>query len=76
MNISNTAIGFLVGAGVAAGAGGAYLATKPSAPVAAIAGQADPAVSSLVEGPVEQSEAIVAEEPEAVAVAFFRAVDA
>lgn len=69
MNISNTAIGFLVGVGVAAGAGGAYLATKPSAPVAAVAGQADPAVSSLVEGPVEQSEAIVAAEPEAVAVA-------
>ena len=69
MNISNTAIGFLVGVGVAAGAGGAYLATKPSAPVAAIAGQADPAVSSLVEGPVEQSEAIVPAEPEAVVVA-------
>jgi len=69
MTISNTAIGFLVGVGVAAGAGGAYLATNHSAPVAAIAGQADPAVSSLVEGPVEQSEAIVAEEPESVAVA-------
>src|SRR5688572_3025931 len=69
MNISNTAIGFLVGVGVAAGAGGAYLATKPSAPVAAIAGQADPAVSSFVEGPVEQSEAIVPAEPEAVVVA-------
>lgn len=69
MNISNTAIGFLVGVGVAAGAGGAYLATKPSAPVAPIAGQADPAVSSLVEGPVEQSEAIVPAEPEAVVVA-------
>jgi len=68
MTISNTAIGFLVGVGVAAGAGGAYLATNPSAPVA-IAGQANPAVSSLVEGPVEQSEAIVAEEPQAVAVA-------
>jgi hypothetical protein len=67
MTISNTAIGFLVGVGVAAGAGGAYLATTPGAPVAAVAGQADPAVSSLVEGPVEQSEAIVAEEPEAVA---------
>ena len=69
MNISSTAMGFLVGVGVAAGAGGAYLATKPSAPVAAIAGQADPAVSSLVEGPVEQSEAIVAADPEAVVVA-------
>ena len=69
MNFSNSAIGFLVGVGVAAGAGGAYLATKPSAPVAAIAGQADLAVSSLVEGPVEQSEAIVPAEPEAVVVA-------
>jgi outer membrane biosynthesis protein TonB len=64
MNISNAAIGFLVGAGVAAGAGGAYMATRPSAPVAAIAGQSDPAVSTaLAQGPVEQSEAIVAEEP-------------
>jgi hypothetical protein len=35
MNISKAAIGFLVGAGVFAGAGGAYLATKPSGPVAA-----------------------------------------
>lgn len=68
MNISNTAIGFLVGAGVAAGAGVAYMAARPSAPVAAIVGQADPAVSSLAQGPVEQSEAIVAEEPDAVPV--------
>jgi len=68
MNISNTAIGFLVGAGIAAGAGVAYMATKPSTPVA-IAGQADPAVSSLAQGPVEQSEAIVADEPDAVPVA-------
>ena len=65
MNISNAAIGFLVGAGVAAGAGGAFMATRTSAPAAAIAGQADPAVST---GPVEQSEAIVAEEPQAVPV--------
>ena len=62
MNISNAAIGFLVGAGVAAGAGGAFMATRTSAPVAAIAGQADPAVST---GPVEQSEAIVVEEAQA-----------
>ena len=68
MNISNTAIGFLVGAGVAAGAGVAYMAATPSAPVAVV-GQADPAVSSLAQGPVEQSEAIVAEEPDAVPVA-------
>lgn len=65
MNISNAAIGFLVGAGVAAGAGGAFLATRTSAPVAAVAGQADPTVST---GPVEQSEAIVTEEPQAVPV--------
>lgn len=66
MNISNTAIGFLVGAGVAAGAGGAFMATRPSAPVTAVAGQAAPAVSM---GPVEQSEAIVAEDPQPVPVA-------
>ena len=64
MNISNAAIGFLVGAGVAAGAGGAFMATRTSAPVATLAGQADPAAQR----PVEQSEAIVAEEPQAVPV--------
>jgi hypothetical protein len=63
MNISNTAIGFLVGAGVVAGAGGAYLATKPSTPVAMAEQQY--ADASLPQGPVEQSEAIVADEPAA-----------
>lgn len=69
MNISNAALGFLVGAGVAAGAGGAFMATRTGAPAAAVAGQAAPAVSALAaEGPVEQSEAIVADEPQAVPV--------
>jgi hypothetical protein len=62
MNISKAAIGFLVGAGVFAGAGGAYLATKPSAPVAATG-------ASQAQAPVEQSEAVVAEEAAAVQVA-------
>lgn len=65
MNISNAAIGFLVGAGVAAGAGGAFMATRASAPEAAVAGHVAPAVSPA---PVEQSEAIVSEEPESVPV--------
>jgi type IV secretory pathway VirB10-like protein len=67
MNISNTAIGYLVGAGVVAGAGGAYLATKPSTPVAIAEQQS--AAALLPQGPVEQSEAIVADEPAAEAVA-------
>jgi hypothetical protein len=69
MNISNAAIGFLVGAGVAVGAGGAFMATRTSAPTAELAGQSAPAVSTaLAQGPVEQSEAIVADEPQAVPV--------
>ena len=69
MNISNAAVGFLVGAGVAVGAGGAFMATRTSAPEAALPGQGAPVVSTaLGQGPVEQSEAIVAEEPQAVPV--------
>jgi hypothetical protein len=60
MNISNVAIGFLVGAGVAAGAGGAYLATKSGPPV--------PVAQQALTGPVEQSEAVIVEEPPAVQV--------
>lgn len=56
MNISKPVIGFLVGAGMVAGAGGAYIATKPEAPAAITAEQAN---SLLSEAPVEQSEAIV-----------------
>jgi hypothetical protein len=59
MEISKAAVGFLVGACLAAGAGGAYLATRDSAPVA-LASQA----SELPElapplGAVEQSEGVL-----------------
>ena len=59
MNISKPIIGFLVGAGMVAGAGGAYIATRPEAPAAVTAEQAN----SLSEAPVEQSEAIVTDAP-------------
>ena len=61
MNISKAAIGFLVGAGMVAGAGGAYFATKSEAPAAVTAEQAtsDPAF-------VEQSEEVVDDVPAAV----------
>ena len=55
MNISKASIGFLVGAGVALGAGGAYMATKPSTPAAE-------QVTALA-APVEQSEALVTDTP-------------
>ena len=70
MNISKAAIAFLVGAGVAAGAGGAYVASRPGAPAAVAAGQSD-SVSSIgiASGPVEQSEAVVNDTPAPVQVA-------
>ena len=58
MNISKAAFAFLV-AGMVAGAGGAYIATRSDAPVTALAEQ-DPAAFA----PVEQSEAIVSETPD------------
>ena len=61
MNISKAAIGFLAGACLAAGAGGAYVATRPSMPSALPAEQL--ASSPAPAGPVEQSEAIVADVP-------------
>ena len=61
MNISKAAIGFLVGAGIVAGAGGAYIATKSDAPAALTAEQANPLSSEAA--PVEQSEAIVNDAP-------------
>ena len=65
MNISKAAIGFLVGAGVAAGAGGAYVATRPVEPSAISAGQSDSVSSTaLTSSPVEQSEAVVTDVPE------------
>jgi hypothetical protein len=68
MEISKAAVGFLVGACVAAGAGGAFLATRGAEP-------GSPSVEAVAQpAPVDQSEAIVTEpapvelaEPETVA---------
>ena len=60
MVISKAAVGFLVGAGIAAGAGGAYLASKSNEPAAVVAGQSNSLASTTATaGPVEQSEAVV-----------------
>ena len=64
MEISKTAVGFLVGACIAAGAGGAYLANRDEAPPAAVTAQGDaPAQAVAPANPVEQSEALVTEAP-------------
>ena len=67
MDISKAAIGVLAGACVAAGAGGAYVATRAGTPAAVTAEQL--AATSTPSGPVEQSEALVAAEPPAPAEA-------
>jgi type IV secretory pathway VirB10-like protein len=64
MMINKAAVGLLVGVGIAAGAGGAYIATKASAPAAETA-QLSNALASTATGPVEQSEAIVNDPPSA-----------
>jgi len=62
MVISKAAVGFLVGAGIAAGAGGAYIASKSNEPVAVVAAQSKSLASTTAPaGPVEQSEAVVNE---------------
>ena len=61
MNISKAAIGFLAGACLAAGAGGAYVATRPSMPSALTAEQLASSPAPL--GLVEQSETVVADVP-------------
>jgi hypothetical protein len=66
MMISKAAVGFLVGVGIAAGAGGAYLATKASEPAVVAAVQPDSissAPTSPASNPVEQSEAVVTDPP-------------
>jgi hypothetical protein len=68
MEISKAAVGFLIGACVAAGAGGAYVATRNSAPVALASPQeaaSVPAATSVA--PVEHSEAVLPETAPAVA---------
>jgi type IV secretory pathway VirB10-like protein len=57
MTISKAAIGFVAGACLAAGAGGAYVVTRPVQPSALTAEQS--AASAGSAAPVEQSEAIV-----------------
>ena len=70
MMISKAAVGFLVGAGIVAGAGGAYLATKSSEPAAVTAGQPDTvSAAASNSGPVEQSEAVVNDAPTSAPVA-------
>lgn len=63
MEISKAAVGILIGACVAAGAGGAYVATRPSPPPPAVA--VAPATPAPVTAPVEESEALVNEAPKA-----------
>ena len=69
MMISKAAVGFLVGVGIAAGAGGAYFATKASEPATVAAVQPDSFSSTATatgSSPVEQSEAVVNDPPTAV----------
>ena len=66
MMISKAAVGFLVGVGIAAGAGGAYFATKASEPATVAAVQPDsfsPTATATGTSPVEQSEAVVNDPP-------------
>jgi hypothetical protein len=66
MEISKAAVGFLVGACVAAGAGGAYLATRGSAPVALASQGAElPELSPPVSA-VDHSEGVLTDEPDPV----------
>ena len=68
MEISKAAVGFLVGACVAAGAGGAYLANRDAARPAVVSEQPAAGVSGgAPAGAVEQSEALVTEAPVPVA---------
>src|SRR5688572_3495885 len=72
MEISKAAVGMLVGACVAAGAGGAYMATRTAAPVAIAAPQETAAVADAGTGPVDHSDAVLPETvdtPAPVAVA-------
>jgi hypothetical protein len=68
MEISKAAVGFLVGACITAGAGGAFLATRGGEPAAA----EDPAVARAA-APVDQSEGLVIEPPAAVGATSFSA---
>jgi type IV secretory pathway VirB10-like protein len=75
MEISKAAVGLLVGACIAAGAGGAYLANRDTASPVAVTTPAD-SPGQRVTDPVEQSEALVPDEstPEAAPAAAPRVV--
>jgi type IV secretory pathway VirB10-like protein len=70
MEISKAAVGFLVGACVAAGAGGAFMANRDASRPAAISQQADDAAADFTPSAVEQSEAVVTEAPSPVAAPY------
>ena len=61
MEISKAAVGFLLGACVAGGAGGAYVATRQSAPIALASPQAPSEPLAAAARPVEHSEGVLAE---------------
>jgi len=63
MEISKAAVGFLVGACIAAGAGGAYLANRDEVRPTAVTAQADAPGETVAASPVEQSEALVTDAP-------------
>jgi type IV secretory pathway VirB10-like protein len=63
MEISKAAVGFLVGACVAAGAGAVYLANDNASSPAAITQQIDEPAGAFTPSPVEQSEAVITEAP-------------
>src|SRR5688572_30749684 len=65
MEISKAAVGFMVGACLTAGAGGAFLATRGGDPAAA-----EGPVVAQPAGPVDQSEGIVVEPPAVEATTF------
>jgi hypothetical protein len=68
MEISKAGIGFLVGACIAAGAGGVFVASRDTARPAVLTQEAGAAGQGLAPaGAVEQSEAVVAEAPDPVA---------
>jgi type IV secretory pathway VirB10-like protein len=63
MEISKAAVGFLVGACVAAGAGGAYMANRDASRPVAMAQQVDDVTAGFTPSAVEQSEAVITEAP-------------
>jgi hypothetical protein len=69
MEISKAAVGFLVGACVAAGAGGAYVVTRDSAPVALASQSSELSELAPPVSAVEHSEGVLTDAPPVVPVA-------